>query len=85
MAATDKSLAQSDKSRTPVPATNRQATARRFTAVDARRSRQGPILRGLSAAASFHSIRNHIGLPAAVVLAALGAAVAVASAVTDRR
>jgi len=41
---------------------------------------------GLSAAASFHSIRNHIGLSAAaVVLAALGAAVAVASAVTDRR
>jgi hypothetical protein len=38
MAATDKSLARPDKSRTPVTATNMQATARRFPPVDA----QGP-------------------------------------------
>ena len=85
MAATSKSLARSDKSQTPVTATNRQATARRFPPVDARRSRQGPILRGLSAAASFHSIKHHVGLPVAAVVAALGAAVAAASAWTDRR
>ena len=85
MAASDKSLAQSDKSSTAVPATNVQATARRFPPVDARQSRQGPILRGLSAAASFHSIRNHVGLPAAAVVAALAAVVAAASASTDRR
>jgi len=85
MAATSKSLARSSKSQTPVTATNVQATARRFPPVDARRSRQGPILRGLSAAASFHSIRHHVGLPVAVVVAALGAAVAAASAWTDRR
>jgi hypothetical protein len=46
--------------------------------------RHSPILRGLSAAASFHSIRNHVGLPVAVVVAALAAAVAAASAWTDR-
>jgi hypothetical protein len=54
-----------------------EATARRFPPVDVRRSRQGPILRGLSAAASFHSIRHHVGFPVAV-------AVAAASAWTDR-
>ena len=45
---------------------------------------KGPILRGLSAAASFHSIRHHVGLPVAVVVAALAAVVAAASASTDR-
>ena len=69
----------------PVTATNVQATARRFSPVDARRSRQGPISRGLSAAASFHSIRNHVGLPLAAVVAALAAVMAAASAWTDRR
>jgi hypothetical protein len=54
MAATDKSLAQSDKSRTSVPATNMQATARRHMSSSRAPAKVGTApYCGVSAAASF--------------------------------